>query len=199
MEKQEIKAFFNEHAQGWDAEMETDEAVLSLILDSAGVREGARVLDIACGTGVLVPYYLSRGVSSVTGVDFSPEMIRLAREKFAGEARVRFVCADCDNPPKNWIGRCLFDCVVIYNALPHFVDPDHLIENLSSCLAPGGRISVAHGMSREALEAHHSGSAASVSMRLPSVSELSLLFRRCGLSVVTRVSDKRMFQVTGQR
>lgn len=34
-----------------------------------------RLLDVACGTGVLFPDYLARG-ASVTGIDISPEMAR---------------------------------------------------------------------------------------------------------------------------
>ena len=54
---------------------------ISIILDNACVGAGSRVLDVACGTGVLTPDYLARDVASVTAVDISPEMIRRARDK----------------------------------------------------------------------------------------------------------------------
>ena len=41
----------------------------------------ARVLDVACGT-VLVPDYLCARRGLVTGIDISPEMIRIAAGKF---------------------------------------------------------------------------------------------------------------------
>ena len=51
-------------------------------LDLADIRSGVHVLDVACGTGVLFPYYLSRNVASITGVDLSADMISQARKNF---------------------------------------------------------------------------------------------------------------------
>ena len=74
------------------------DGIISQILDGAGVREGVRVLDVACGTGVLFPDYLARGVASVTGVDISPEMVKIAREKFT-RRNIEVLCADVEALP----------------------------------------------------------------------------------------------------
>ena len=83
MNQQEIIKFFDRRAPDWDAEMIRDDAVIDAILDNAGVKAGDDVLDVACGTGVLIPDYLQRGVSRITAVDISPEMIAHARRKFS--------------------------------------------------------------------------------------------------------------------
>ena len=63
-----------------------NEAVIGQILDNAGIRPGVSVLDVACGTGVLIPDYLKRGAAQITAIDIAPEMVRIAREKIpAGE------------------------------------------------------------------------------------------------------------------
>ena len=82
MNKQDVIDFFNRCAPEWDADMIRNEAVIAKILDAAGIRLGVQVLDVACGTGVLIPDYLARGVAEVTGVDISPEMVKIARGKF---------------------------------------------------------------------------------------------------------------------
>src|SRR5205814_5934493 len=46
----------------------------------AGVRQGDRVLDCATGTGLLAVAFQKAG-ATVTGIDFTPEMIELARAK----------------------------------------------------------------------------------------------------------------------
>ena len=191
IDKNEVVAFFDSLASGWDADMIRNEDAIASILDNAGVREGSRVLDIACGTGVLVPDYLSRGASVVVGVDISPEMIAVAKGKIA-DSRVSFVCADAEtgNFGKD------FDCIVVYNAFPHFSDPEVLISNLSSMLAPGGTLTVAHGMSRETINLHHGGRAGKVSRSLPEAGELAALFSHY-LDVTAVVSDDRMYQVCG--
>ena len=80
MEKKDIIAFFDRCAPNWDADMVKNDVIIGKILDNAEVGEGMDVLDVACGTGVMFDYYLSRGVASVTGIDISPEMAKIAEE-----------------------------------------------------------------------------------------------------------------------
>src|SRR5574344_27930 len=82
--------YFNELASNWDEHISLNEETISTILDKAGIVEGSRVLDVATGTGVLIPYYLKRKVESVCGIDISPKMIEIARSKF-DDPRVSFV------------------------------------------------------------------------------------------------------------
>ena len=79
IETKEVIEFFDRLAPGWDAEMVRSDEIIRIILDNAGVTAGKNVLDVACGTGVLVPDYLKRGVASVTGIDISPKMVEIAR------------------------------------------------------------------------------------------------------------------------
>ena len=87
---------------------------------------------------------------------------------------------------------------MVYNAFPHFPEPARLIERLAQLLKPGGRLSVAHGMSRAKLLAHHSGTAAKVSIELLKADELAELFRPW-FDVDVVISDDRMYQVAGTR
>ena len=88
MEKQDIIEFFDRCAPTWDAEMIKSDVKIGKILDNAEVGAGMDILDVACGTGVMFPYYLERNVASVTGIDISPEMAKIATQKFAGESKV---------------------------------------------------------------------------------------------------------------
>jgi len=193
MEKQSVIAFFNRLAPGWDADMIRHDDIIAKILDGAGIREGASVLDVACGTGVLVPDYLERKVASVLGVDISPEMVRIASEKFPQE-HIRFLCADVEELEEP--GE--FDFVMVYNAFPHFPDPENLIRCLSRRLKPGGTLTVAHGMSRAQIDHHHEGTASQVSIGLMHEDELAAIFAKY-LTVTVKISDDRMYQVTGIR
>lgn len=192
IDKDEVIAFFDSWAPEWDAGMVCDDEVIDIILDNAGVHSGSRVLDVACGTGVLVPYYLMRSVSSVTGVDISPGMIAVARSKF-GQDNVHLICADAETGSFG----TGFDSIVIYNAFPHFADSGRLIGNLVSMLSPGGILTVAHGMSRDRVNSHHSGSASRVSNGLPEAEDLAALFSE-HLEVTAVISDDRMYQVCGK-
>lgn len=193
IDQKDVIAFFDERAGDWDAGMIRSDEKIGRILDNAAVHEGSRVLDIACGTGVLIGDYLRRGVKSVTAVDISPEMIRIAREKFPQE-NVRFVCGDAETAE---LGNN-FDAIVIYNAFPHFPDPERLIAHLAVLLAPSGRLTVAHGSSRAAIDAHHHGAASHVSNGLMEADALAAIFAR-HLRVTDVISTDEMYQVVGEK
>lgn len=95
MNQREVIAFFNRCAPEWDAANIRDDGKIGFILDAAGIRPGCSVLDVACGTGVLFPDYLARGVSRVTGVDISPEMARIATAKLHDPC-VEVLCGDVE-------------------------------------------------------------------------------------------------------
>lgn len=193
MNKQEIIRFFDRLAPRWDADMIRSDSVIDTILENAEVRSGAAVLDVACGTGVLVPDYLKRGVASVTGVDISAEMVKIASCKFPQE-NVRFLNRDVEELDSGEI----YDVIMVYNAFPHFPNPERLVAVLSGMLKPGGTLTVAHGMSRAAIDRHHSEAAGRVSRGLMHEDELAKIFDRY-LTVTVKISDERMYQVTGKK
>ena len=191
MEKKEIADFFDRCAPWWDDDMIRNESIIAQILDNGGIREGVHVLDVACGTGVLFPDYLQRGAASVTGIDISPEMAKIAAGKFP---EVNVICGDVETARFDR----QFDAVMVYNAFPHFPDPARLIEVLAKLTKPGGRLSVAHGMSRAALTSHHAGRASKVSIDLLHEKELAALFEPW-FDVEVIISNDRMYQVAGIR
>lgn len=191
MNKQDVISFFDRMAPQWDADMIRNDDIIGKILDVAQVTAGADVLDVACGTGVLFPDYLARDVRTLTAVDISPEMVKIAREKFP---RVQVYCADVEEVD---LGR-KFDCVVVYNAVPHFPDPERLIAVLSDMLKPGGTLTVAHGMSRAEIDHHHQGSASKVSAGLMHEDELAAIFAKY-LQVTVKISNERMYAVCGKK
>ena len=192
MNKQDVIDFFDRCAPSWDAEMIKNDRIIEKILDNAEIEAGQDILDVACGTGVMIPYYLERDVASVTGIDISPEMAKIAQEKFAGESRVQILCADVEEA-------CFekkFDRIVVYNAFPHFPKPKRLIKILAGLLKEGGRLTIAHGMSREAIDGHHQGSASKVSNGLMSAENLKKLFDP-HFEVEVMISNSRMYQLSG--
>lgn len=191
MNKQDVIAFFDRLAPGWDADMIRHDDIIAAILDNAGIKAGMDVLDVACGTGVLFPDYLARNVGTLTAVDISAEMVKIARSKFP---QVSVHCGDVEAVD---FGR-KFDAVMVYNAFPHFPEPEKLIQTLSGLLKPGGTLTVAHGMSRAAIDRHHEGTASKVSVGLMHENALEKLFAKY-LTVTVKISNDRMYQVTGKK
>lgn len=192
MEKQDIIAFFDGCASTWDANMIKSDGIIGKILDNAEVGAGMDILDVACGTGVMFDYYLQRNAASVTGIDISPEMAKIASEKYAGEPKVQVICGDVEE----YAFDRKFDRIVVYNAFPHFPYPKRLIKILAGLLKDDGRLTVAHGMSREAIDNHHSGAASKVSNGLMSAENLKRIFDAY-FEVEVIISNRHMYQVSG--
>ena len=192
MEKHDVIEFFDSKAATWDAELIKNDAVIEQILDNVEIGPGMDVLDVACGTGVLFDHYLKRDVASVTGIDISPEMAKIAEAKFAGEEKIRVICGDVEET----VFDRKFDRIVVYNAFPHFPNSKRLIKTLAGLLKDDGRMTVAHGASREKIDGHHTGSASKVSKGLMAADSLQKLFNPY-FEVEIMISNGKMYQVSG--
>lgn len=191
MDKRDIIEFFDRYANEWDDRMVRDDEIINQILINAGVREGKDILDVACGTGVLIPDYLDKKVNSVTAIDISPKMINIAKSKFL-EDKVHIICGDVEN--YNFERK--FDCIVVYNAFPHFAEQKKLIKILAGHLKEKGTLTIAHGMSRDNINKHHQGAASKVSQELVTADELALIMGT-ELEIIVNIANNRMYQVTG--
>lgn len=194
MDKKDIIDFFDRCAPSWDAEMIKSDAIINKILDNAEVGADMDILDVACGTGVMFDYYLQRNVASVTGIDIAPEMAKIAAQKYASEPKVQVICGDVEE----FTFDRKFDRIIVYNAFPHFPHPKRLIKILAGLLKEGGRMTVAHGMSRAAIDNHHSGAASKVSNGLMSAENLKRIFDS-HFEVEVVISNDYMYQVSGVR
>jgi len=107
---------------------------------------------------------------------------------------VQILCADVETAGLD----SDFDRVMVYNAFPHFPDPEGLVRCLAGLLKPGGSLSIAHGQSRAEIDRRHQGSAHHVSVKLMEAEKLSELFSKY-LRVTVCISDDEMYMVSGVR
>jgi demethylmenaquinone methyltransferase / 2-methoxy-6-polyprenyl-1,4-benzoquinol methylase len=99
---------------------------------------GARVLDVATGTGLVAAELLARHDVSVVAVDQSPEMLAAARRRFSGNARaVELIEAQAEALP---FPTASFDAVTFTYLLRYVDDPASTLRELARVLRPGGRI-----------------------------------------------------------
>lgn len=192
MNKQDVIAYFDGCAPMWDAQTEVNNEIIGRILENAEIGPGMEVLDVACGTGVLFPFYRDLGVASVTAIDLSPEMAKRAAEKAADDPGITVICGDVEEADF----QKQFDRIVVYNAFPHFPYPKRLIKTLAALLKDGGILTVAHGASRETIDHCHQATATGISNGLMSAAELKKIFDKY-FDVNIMISGKRMYQVSG--
>ncbi len=110
--------------------IEIEQPVVQGILDSLPV---GTALDAACGTGRHTQHLVAAG-HLVTGVDSSPEMLRVARMKLPG---VDFMHGELDALP---VPDATFDVVVCALALTHVADLEPVFSEFARVLKPGGHL-----------------------------------------------------------
>ena len=102
--------------------------------------EGARVLDVACGTGDLSRVLARAGAASVIGLDFCRPMLEIARHKAADDDRtLLFVEGDALRLP---FADGAFDVVTIAFGLRNLAGVEEGLRELLRILKPGGRAAV---------------------------------------------------------
>lgn len=117
-----------------------------MTIDQLELREGDRVLDIACGTGVFARVARERigGGGHVVGVDISPDMLAVARSVAPGiEWREGSAAALPLNDEE------VFDIVACQQGLQFFPDKPAAAAQMRRALAKGGRLAVATWRSDE--------------------------------------------------
>lgn len=100
---------------------------------AVNIRNGVRVLDLACGPGYVAAACEAAGAEPI-GVDFSSEMVHLAREQ---NPHIEFREGDAhalEFPDES------FDLVIINFGLLHMADPQKVIDECARVLCAGGRI-----------------------------------------------------------
>ena len=127
------KIYFDNLAENWDDLCHHDAKKIDTIVSLAQLPENSRILDIATGTGVLIPRLLEANPQEIVAIDLSSQMLAVARKKYP-DPRVHFQSEDfyCFEDDS-------FDFAVAYSAYPHFENKSLFCDRLSACLKPGGR------------------------------------------------------------
>ncbi|MGZ8749960.1 MAG: class I SAM-dependent methyltransferase [Pseudonocardia sp.] len=109
------------------------------LLEAAALQPGQRVLDVACGTGLIARLAAERVGSSgtVTGLDLSPDMIEVARA--ASPSTIAWHVGDATSVP---FPDDTYDVVFCQMGLMFMPDRQAAVAEMRRVTAPGGRVVV---------------------------------------------------------
>lgn len=152
-----VEEFFDNLASSWNKnECHTQEEKINL-LKKVNLKKGDKVIDIACGTGVVTGLIHEYTNEDVIGIDISQNMINIALEKYKNDKWAKFIKKDLYDVNDK------FDVAIIYNAYPHFLDVDKFVNKLNDILNENGTFAILHSLSRKELLSHHKAKANNVS------------------------------------
>lgn len=169
------------------------------VTDAARIQPAQRVLDVACGTGVLAREVASRSGSTgyVAGLDPSPGMLEVAKQLTPG---VEWTEGVAESLP---FADQAFDAVVSQFGLMFFTDRRKALGEMLRVLAQGGRLAVAVWDSLDNIPAYAAevallervaGRPAADALRAPFVlgdrHELEVLFRDAGVGSVEIITHR---------
>jgi SAM-dependent methyltransferase len=122
-----------------------DFANMAVALD---LPPGARILDVACGSGWLSEYFARLGYD-VTGIDISPQLIEICEQRVGAlppidrekRIRCRFRVHDIELSPLEE----QFDAILCYDAMHHLEDARAALRHFAAMLPLGGVLFILEG------------------------------------------------------
>lgn len=140
---QDKKQLFDRWAPNYDLLFTTIfyQAVHKRLLTKVQLPPQANILDLGCGTGRLLDRLASqfpdiRG----TGLDFSPQMLRIARQKNRHHPRLIFIEGNTESLP---FAEGQFNAVFNTISFLHYPNPEQVLSEVKRVLTPGGRFYLA--------------------------------------------------------
>jgi 2-polyprenyl-3-methyl-5-hydroxy-6-metoxy-1,4-benzoquinol methylase/glycosyltransferase involved in cell wall biosynthesis len=135
--------------QGMDEDMHRHFCDFANMAVSLALPAGAKILDVGCGSGWLSEYFARLGYQ-VKGIDISPDLIAMSRERVARvpygvdhetPLHCDFAVHDVELGPLNET----FAAIICYDSLHHFEDERAVMRHLAAMLDPGGLLFILEG------------------------------------------------------
>ncbi|MCK4427101.1 MAG: class I SAM-dependent methyltransferase [candidate division Zixibacteria bacterium] len=154
------REFFNKQAVGWGEQYNQDDASqLRELVDRFDLEEGKTVLDVGCGTGILLTY-LSEKVKekgSVFALDFSWNMIFEAKKNRIHpteeeKPQIHFINASVEALP---LKDQRMDYITCLDTFAHVTDQKKAVYEMGRALKTGGQLFIAHSLGKKELAERH--------------------------------------------
>lgn len=172
------------------------------LVELAQLRPGERVVDVACGTGVVTRLAAERVGGTVVGVDVHPGMLAVARSIDAGAA-IEWHQASAEALP---LEDESFDVALCQMGLQFCRDRSGALREMARVLEPGGRVAInlpgptprAMAVTERALRRHvapEAGAFVSTVFSLHDTEEVGGLLEAAGFTDVQARSERRTLRV----
>ncbi|WKZ20188.1 MAG: methyltransferase domain-containing protein [Candidatus Jettenia sp. CY-1] len=175
--KSEKEIFFDNVASNWDKSSASAEELsrINEVIGYLGLKEGETVLDAGCGTGRLIPFLHNKVGKNghVYGIDFSQEMLRIAKQKYPNE-NISFIKADITQIP---LPSESIDRIICFCTFPHIDNKMLALTEFFRVLKSSGILVICNLMGSKELNTLHRKIGGAIANDVsPDVREMKQLF-----------------------
>lgn len=146
--------YFDEMATIWDNAIFHNKVQIREMIKLSDMKEGDKILDVGCGTGVLVDFIREvNKLGEIYEVDCSQKMLNMSRAKNYNDSHIMYLKLDIENG----ISDEKFDIIILYNSLAYLKNKIETLECLArNNLNKGGRIVIFHNYGENQINLFHS-------------------------------------------
>ena len=124
---EKMNEFFNKRLDGYDEHMmtniESSDVFYPFTADCLPKKDGVKILDLGCGTGLELEHYFRLNPSAkITGVDLTESMLNALKNKFP-EQELTLICGSYFDVP---FDENAFDAAVSVESLHHFTKDEKI-------------------------------------------------------------------------
>lgn len=136
------KDWFKDWANEYDStlgKIRRHHKLLDLVVESSGVKDGDIVLDIGCGTGLLSLKFLQKANCLIYGIDNSPEMLEIFKDKIDKLNLSRKIVNKLGDAENLDFENKSFDIIASTVTLHHVENKYPVIKKIYKLLKPAGK------------------------------------------------------------
>ena len=195
------RTFFDSCAQSWDLD-ETPEKLNKLrdIFSNLSLYFDGNILDVGCGTGILVPILrnLSSNQNPILELDISRAMLQKNKTRWSPRfSRIHHLNGNAMYLP---LSEGSISLVICFAVIPHISDKYKALNEFYRVLTTEGVLLILHLMSSEKLnELHASVGEAVANDRLPSADVMAQKVRETGFSLIKKEEKDDLYLIIGKK
>ena len=193
-----IREYFNQRATIWDETVAEKDAIkLERMARRLNIKPGSTILDVGTGTGVFIPFLLSKMGENgrIVALDFAEEMLRKAQAKdFDGN--IDYLNADVNSIP---LDGDVFDTVVCYCSFPHFQDKPRALIEMNRVIKAGGELFICHTSSRDRINEIHRQIPAVQNDIIPDEGEMQMIMSIAGFTGIEIDDNNKSYFATATK
>ena len=165
---------------------------LERIVASGEIAEGATVLDVGSGTGILVPLIREYEPARIYACDLSEAMLGRLGENYAYAETILADVRDLGLPDGS------LDVVFVNACYPNIVDKSTGFSNMGRMLRPGGHLVISHPLGKSFIEVIKKGTPFPLD-DFPERAEAKTLLRTFGFSIKSFIDEPELYILVAEK